>query len=456
MRIREQTARIGHRRLTLSTLLLASAWLGLLCSSPALAATESFYGTTFEKKPDAAALTALGRALFSDKSLSASGQTSCASCHDPAHAYGPPNARAVQLGGGNAKQPGVRAVPSLRYQQDTPPFSEHFNDTDGDDSVDQGPTGGRTWDGRAASAHQQAELPLLSPFEMANANPAAAVVRLRKSAISTAFLSTFGPHALDDPKRAWNGLLLALEVFQQSPSEFYPYTSRYDAFLRGQGTLSKREQRGLALFNDPAKGNCAQCHPSAVKRGAFPQFSDRGHIALGAPRNREIPANADPRYRDLGLCGPLRADLSDHPEYCGLFKTPGLRNVALRGAFFHNGVFHRLEDVIRFYAQRDAHPERYYPRDASGRVRKFDDLRRADIANVNTEAPFAAQRGGHSALSESEIGDISAFLRTLTDADASALAASGATGSRHAALKGIVSRLTIRRPDRRPTRHRPA
>ena len=39
---------------------------------------DAFYANTFEKQPSAAALTALGRALFFDPSLSASGRISCA------------------------------------------------------------------------------------------------------------------------------------------------------------------------------------------------------------------------------------------------------------------------------------------------------------------------------------------------------------------------------------------
>ncbi len=107
-------------------------------------------------------------------------------------------------------------------------------------------------------------------------------------------------------------------------------------------TLSRAEMRGLAAFNDPAKGNCARCHPSARRNGAFPQFTDFGYAGIGAPRNLKIPANADPKYFDLGLCGPLRTDFSDKSEYCGLFRTPSLRNVARRRVFFHNGVFHDL------------------------------------------------------------------------------------------------------------------
>jgi cytochrome c peroxidase len=386
-------------------------------TSPVAPVVASFYGSPFERRPNAATLTALGRALFSDAALSASGRMSCASCHEPARAYGPPNNLAVQFGGSDLRRPGLRAVPSLMYQQDTPPFSEHFNDTDGDDSIDQGPTGGRAWDGRASSAHEQAALPLLSPFEMANADSGTVVERLRRSPNAERFRATFGAHVFDDPSLTWNGLLLALEVFQQSPADFYPYSSRYDAVLRGTAVLSPSERRGLALFNDPAKGNCAACHPSTIKRGAFPQFTDRGLIAIGVPRNRRMPANADPGYRDLGLCGPLRTDLTQQKQYCGLFKTPTLRNVALRGAFFHNGVFHRLEDVLRFYAQRDLHPQRFYPRDAHGGVSKFDDLPPAYRGNVNVDAPFDRRAGDTPALSDAESADIIAFLRTLTDAD---------------------------------------
>jgi cytochrome c peroxidase len=60
-------------------------------------------------------LAALGRKMFFDPSLSGSGKLSCSSCHDPAFAYGPPNALAVQPGGRDLTQSGIRAVPSLRY-----------------------------------------------------------------------------------------------------------------------------------------------------------------------------------------------------------------------------------------------------------------------------------------------------------------------------------------------------
>src|ERR1700761_2919645 len=57
----------------------------------------------------------LGKQIFFDPSLSASGKLACGTCHDPRYAYGPANGLAVQLGGPELKDPGPRAVPSLRY-----------------------------------------------------------------------------------------------------------------------------------------------------------------------------------------------------------------------------------------------------------------------------------------------------------------------------------------------------
>jgi cytochrome c peroxidase len=250
---------------------------------------------------------------------------------------------------------------------------------------------------------------------MANRDPSAVLARLRASPNAPAFRSAFGAHVFDDSSAAWNGLLAALDVFQQSPTEFYPYTSKYDAFLRGETALTERERRGLRLFNDRNKGNCAQCHPSAMKRGAFPQFTDRGFVALGVPRNATIPANDDPGYFDLGLCGPLRTDLTGHAAYCGMFKTPSLRNVARRTVFFHNGAFTHLEDVLRFYAQRDTRPARFYPLDRGGRAQVFDDLPAAYRRNVSVDPPFNRRAGDHPAFSDSEAADMIAFLKTLTD-----------------------------------------
>jgi cytochrome c peroxidase len=390
-------------------------WAAAVGVRGAAGADAPFYANTFEKVPSAAAMADIGRALFFDASLSASGKVACATCHNPRRAFGPPNDSPVQRGGSDGRRLGVRAVPSLTYTQNIPPFTEHYFDDEGDDGIDQGPAGGRTWDGRAQSAHDQARLPLFSPFEMANASVEAVVARVRRAAYGAQFRDTFGDKVFDDEALAFKAVLMALETYQQSPTEFYPYSSKYDAWLRNETALSGDELRGLAAFNDPAKGNCARCHPSGMRQGAFPQFTDFGYAAVGAPRNLALPANADRHYYDLGLCGPLRTDLADRKEYCGMFRTPSMRNVATRCVFFHNGVFHRLEDVVRFYAERDTHPQKWYPRGANGATPKFDDLPAQYRDNVESLGPFDRRNGDQPALSEADIKDVVTFLNTLTD-----------------------------------------
>jgi cytochrome c peroxidase len=393
----------------------SAATAATVVASTSPTSPRSFYATPFERTPTVAELTGIGRRLFFDPGLSASGKLSCADCHDPRYAYGSREPMATPRGGLDNTQRGFRATPSLRYLQSVPVFTEHLHDADGDDSVDQGPAGGHTWDGRAQSAHEQARLPLFSPLEMANPNPAAIIGRLRRATYADQLRDTFGEHVLDDEDIALNAVLLALEVFQQDPSEFYPYSSKYDDYIRGRVSLTRRERHGLELFNDPKKGNCASCHPSAIKQGAFPAFSDFGYVALGAPRNRDISANRDPHFHDLGLCGPERTDLATRTEYCGLFRTSSLRNVALRRSYFHNGSLHDLAQVVRFYAERDVHPEKWYPRAANGAVKRFDDLPPQYHANINRDAPFDRGPGDRPALSTAEIEDVVAFLRTLTD-----------------------------------------
>ena len=263
--------------------------------------------------------------------------------------------------------------------------------------------------------HDQARVPLFSPFEMANSDAASLLAKVEHAAYARQFRDTFGERVFENPAAALKGVLLALETYEQDPRTFYPYNSKYDAWLRGAASLSAAEARGLAAFNDPARGHCARCHPSAMRRGALPQFTDFGFAALGVPRNARIPANADPGYYDLGLCGPLRTDLAEQPQYCGLFRTPTLRNVAMRRVFFHNGGLHRLADVVRFYATRDTQPGAWYPHDVHGVAQKFDDLPAAYQGNLDRRGPFDRGAGAAPALDDRDVEDIVAFLNTLTD-----------------------------------------
>jgi cytochrome c peroxidase len=360
---------------------------------------------------------AVGEKLFMDPSLSGSGKLACASCHSPQHAFGPPNGLSVQLGGSDMHRPGFRAVPSLRYLQSVPQFAEHFHDSDdeGDESVDAGPTGGLTWDGRVDHGADQARIPLTSTFEMGS-TPAKVVAAVKAAPYADDFKKAFGPNVFDHDDKAFASVLESLEAFEQTPEKFFPYTSKFDAVLANRAKLSDAELHGLHLFNDEKKGNCASCHISQrAKDGTPPQFSDFGLIAIGVPRNNDLPINKNPKFHDLGACGPERTDLKGRDEFCGIFRTPSLRNVATRKTFFHNGVYHSLDEVVRFYVERDTNPEKFYPVSKKGAVQKFDDLPKKYWENINTEAPFDRKKGEKPALDEAEIKDLVIFLNTLTD-----------------------------------------
>jgi cytochrome c peroxidase len=286
----------------------------------------------------------------------------------------------------------------------------------GDESVDAGPTGGLMWDGRVDRGRDQILLPLLSPMEMAHDSSARVVEAVSRAPYARDLAALFREGLVARETDALDAIGQALEAYQQTPAEFYPYSSKYDASLEGRAVLTPQERRGLALFEDPAKGNCARCHFSRPGRqGTLPQFTDFSLVAIGVPRNRALTANADPAYFDLGLCGPPRTDLRDRPEYCGRFMTPTLRNAATRQVFFHNGLLHSLREVVEFYVGRDTNPGKWYPGRVNGRVQVFDDLPARYHANVDTEPPFGGRPGDPPALTAAEVDDVVAFIETLTD-----------------------------------------
>lgn len=359
-------------------------------------------------KPPSDPYAQLGRLVFSDVSLSASGRQSCASCHVPAAAHAQDNALPIQFGGPGLDVPGFRSVPTLRYLSTNQPFSFAKDGT---------PTGGFNWDGRADSLMEQAERPFLAPHEMANGTRDAVVARLRNAPYADEFRRLFWPDIFDRGDEAFLAALYAIEQFELKAPEFHPFDSKFDYYLRGRARLSAAERRGKLLFERPDKGNCSGCHTSKRgPQGQAPLFTDFTYDNLGVPRNPLIPANDDPAYFDLGLCGPSRTDLAGRDDLCGAFKVPSLRNVATRKVFFHNGRFTSLRETILFYVSRDTSPERFYPRRPDGAIAKFDDLPESYKANVNAdEVPYDRRPGEAPRLSELEIDDVIAFLQTLTD-----------------------------------------
>lgn len=363
---------------------------------------------------------ALGKLIFFDQSLSASGKMSCATCHSPSHAYGPPNGLAAQLGGPDLHSQGTRAVPSLRYVLNRTPVWSHAQAAtvaERIEDTDNAPSGGFGWDGRFNHLHEQASFPLLNPNEMANPNAPSVLAKLERAPYAARFKAVFGQAIFADPDNAFAQAMAAIERFELEDPSFRPYTSKFDDYLDGRVQLSAHELRGKKLFDDPQGGNCASCHiDQSGVNGSHPLFTDYNFEALGVPRNRELRVNADQRYFDMGLCGPLRTDQVSNKTYCGLFKTPTLRNTATRQVFFHNGSFHTLKGALRFYVQRDTNPAKWYPTNRHGKVDKFDDLPLAMRVNVDTlDEPLTRKPGGRPAWNERDIDDVAAFLATLND-----------------------------------------
>jgi cytochrome c peroxidase len=357
-------------------------------------------------------IASLGERIFHDQSLSSSGHLACATCHNPDTAHMAPGAGTGAIGtpdgGALLATQGFRKTPSLRYLRYTPAF--FFAD-------DGTPTGGFARDGRASSFADQSVEPFLKPHEMDNGTAQALIARARVAAWADDFKKQFGANIFDDVNQAFAQMRYALQQYQKEDPDFAPFTSKYDAFLAGNTQLTDAEMRGLALFNNPVKGNCAACHPSARQAdGTPPMFTDFTYDNLGVPRNTAIKANADPSYFDLGLCGPFRTDLVQRTDLCGAFKVPTLRNVAIGGPYFHNGRFATLKEALQFYVQRDTNPEKFYPLLPDGTADKFNDLPAAYHRNVNTEeVPYNRKPGEQPALSDAEIDDLIAFLGTLTD-----------------------------------------
>ncbi len=390
------------------------------------------------------AMAKLGRDIFFDASLSSSGKMSCASCHSPDHAYGPPNDGPVMLGGPDLMQPGMRAVPSLTYLERQPDFSIG-PDKDGDENrkdlaqqaelgktavrvektatqTEQSaanivPQGGLFWDGRADTLQNQAAGPLLDPREMDGGSIDIIAEKLRRAPYAQKFAGLFGPAVFKEARLLVAEATFAVGRYQIEEPSFHSYTSKYDYWLEGRARLSEAEMRGLLLFNDPNKANCAGCHTSQPTRdGRPPLFTDFQYEALGAPRNLALADTRDSNFFDLGVCGPIRTDIADQTQFCGMFKTPTLRNTALRRTFFHNGVFHTLQEVMDFYNFRDTNPDKVYPVGADGKIAKYNDMPEKYHANVDvTDAPFNRRLGDQPAMTAQDESDIIAFLRTLND-----------------------------------------
>ncbi|MBO0663480.1 c-type cytochrome [Jiella sp. MQZ9-1] len=439
-------------RLFTAVAVAGAVFVGVAATGMSLGHAAPVKGVTGDGADTLGAVALLGRQMFFDTALSGSGKLACSSCHDPANHYGPSGKSPVFIGGAHLDRAGTRTIPSLTYMNLTPPFSigpEPAGEIEGPATVvaaptdkpatplvgplsgtptaggkansnaaDQVPQGGFFWDGRADTLQEQPAGPLLAPNEMANATKADFLTRLKARPYAKTFEQLFGSNVFKDPGRAFAEAEFAFARYEFEDTSFHPFTSKYDAYLRGKVKLSPQEARGLKLFDDEKKGDCAACHLDTMgKDGTMPVFTDYEYEALGLPRNPKIPANADPAYYDLGICGPSRHDAyAQQVANCGLFKTPTLRNVATRPVFFHNGIYDNLTDVVRFYMDRETRPEKIYPKGPDGKLALYNDLPRKYWPNLDRiDPPLNAKRSDKPALNDAEIADVVAFLKTLTD-----------------------------------------
>ena len=330
----------------------------------------------------------LGKLLFFEKSLSTPPGQACAACHAPEVAFSNPEKNLPVSKGARPDLYGNRNDMTIAYAAFVPPL--HRNKEE-DIWI-----GGLFWDGRANSLAEQAQGPPLNPLEMANRDTLTIAKKLQALSYAVLFTEVYGPDVFSNPNTAFKSMSDAIEAYEKT-SEVSPFSSRYDHWLKGKTELSEQELRGLKLFEAADKGNCAACHPSKPSEdGSPPLFTDFTYDNVGTPRNPEnpfysMPSDLNPNgfaFVDLGLGKTV-----NDPAQNGKFRVPTLRNVAITTPYMHNGVFKTLFNVLAFYNTRD--------------IAGWPDPEVSE--NVNMEEL------GKLGLTNGELEDLIAFLRTLTD-----------------------------------------
>jgi cytochrome c peroxidase len=250
----------------------------------------------------------LGKRLFFDARLSASGHTSCATCHDPAYGYADP--RPVSIGDSGIVQ--KRNAPSL------------YN-------VGYLPT--VMWDGRIRTLESQMFDTFHKNGDMGQEiEDAVGTVRKDRDYLEL-FRSAFNAPPTADLMAS------ALAAFQRT---LVSGDSRFDQYLfaNDENALTQQEKAGLEVFS--TKAGCLNCHDVFHPRfnalgGGLALFTDFRFHNLGV-------GYRSGRYRDAGRYLWSR----DNLEW-GAFRTPTLRNLTLTGPYMHDGSIDTLEKVVDFY-----------------------------------------------------------------------------------------------------------
>lgn len=258
--------------------------------------------------PPTAETVALGRRLYYDTALSVDNTVSCASCHDPEHGF----SDGQQFSDGVRKQKGNRNSPTV--------FNSAYYTL-------------QFWDGRAPSLEKQAEGPMQNPVEMAHT---LAGVEQKLNA---------DPSYKAEFKKAFGADVITSEMAVKSIASFertvVSGNSPFDRYMYGgdKKALSASAKRGLEVFRNPKKGNCAVCHTIEEK---YALFTDNKFHNLGVGVKLNI--NGETELTDLG-----RFKITNVESDKGAFKTPSLRNITLTAPYMHDGSHKNLKEVIDFY-----------------------------------------------------------------------------------------------------------
>ena len=406
--------------LVLASIILLSAFVFSCSEEVNLLSDDAVLLKKASVTADLTAMELLGKTIFFDK-ISSPGSMSCADCHAPSVGFTGPipgiNQKGSVYRGADPHRFGNRKPPSAAYATFSPVF--YFDEEEGLF------IGGNFWDGRATGetlgnpAAEQALGPFLNPVEQNVASKEEVLMHIAGSKYAGLWEEVWGePVAYgtqSEIEENYDRVGLTIAAYEAS-DEVNPFSSKYDAYLAGEPSLTPQEIWGLELFE--GKGMCSACHPSEWEEGdPLPLFTDFTFDNLGTPKNPENPFyKMDKVYLDDGTAiNPdgsewidkgLGGFLETRSEYAamaeenmGKHKVPTLRNVGKKNgngfvkAYMHNGVFKSLKEVVHFYNTRD--------------VEMWPEPEVAE--NVNDDEL------GNLGLTDAEEDAIVAFMMTLSD-----------------------------------------
>ena len=260
-------------------------------------------------RPLTADVVELGRRLFLEPRLSASGRTSCASCHNPATAFSDTRAASVR-DDGSLTQRRTQSVLNAGYLPTT------------------------MWDGKYRTLEEQVLDTFRTDGDMGQPVDVA-VSRIRGDVeYQLAFKRVYG-----SPEITAKALADAIAQYERSLTSGDSPFDRY-LFKEDRTALTVDQVKGLQVFS--SRGGCLNCHDVFHPQfnplgGGTALFTDFRFHNLGVGYKFG-------RFRDVG-----RFHITREPSEMGAFRTPSLRNVAERAPYMHDGSLKTLEEVVEFY-----------------------------------------------------------------------------------------------------------